>query len=108
MLHQPRLTATILLTEVGEPPDVAEADTEAQHGEEELDRTVPGDPSRSLPSLALHVLLHLLNLLKLNHSDSTSNQTADEISEGVGEGVLPDLDICSPEAADVCECRGPV
>ena len=42
MLHQPRLTATILLTEVGEPPDVAEADTEAQHGEEELDRAVPG------------------------------------------------------------------
>ena len=36
------LTATILLTEVGEPPDVAEPHTEPQHGEEELDRTVPG------------------------------------------------------------------
>ena len=46
------LTASILLTEVGEPPDVTEANTEAQHGEEELDWTVPGDPG--LPWLHVH------------------------------------------------------
>ena len=51
-LHSTILTATILLTEVGEPPDVAQPHTEAQHGEEELDWTVPGDPG--LPWLHLH------------------------------------------------------
>ena len=32
------LTAAVLLAEVGEPPDVPEADTEPQDGEEELQR----------------------------------------------------------------------
>ena len=38
------LTSPVLLTEVGEPPDVAQANTEPQHREEELDWAVPGDP----------------------------------------------------------------
>lgn len=35
------LTAAVLLAEVGEPPDVAEADAESQDGEEELQRRAP-------------------------------------------------------------------
>ena len=38
------LTSSILLAEVGEPPDVAKPHTEPQHREEELDWAVPGDP----------------------------------------------------------------
>ena len=42
------LTSPILLAEVGEPPDVAQSHTEAEHGEEELDWAVPGDPGLAL------------------------------------------------------------
>ena len=35
------LTAAVFLAEVGEPPDVAEADAESQDGEEELQRRAP-------------------------------------------------------------------
>ena len=38
------LTSAILLTQVREPPDVAEAHAEPEHGEEELDGAVPGHP----------------------------------------------------------------
>ena len=46
------LTSSILLAEVGEPPDVAQSHTEAEHGEEELDWAVPGDPG--LARLGVH------------------------------------------------------
>ena len=36
------LTSPVLLTEVREPPDVSEAHTEPEDGEEELDGAVPG------------------------------------------------------------------
>ena len=36
-----RLTSTILLAQVWEPPDIAQADTKAQNGHEKLHRTVP-------------------------------------------------------------------
>ena len=65
------LTSSILLAEVGEPPDVAQSHTEAEDGEEELDWTVPGDPGGGVAALALHVLLHLVHLLELNHSAET-------------------------------------
>ena len=41
--HTP-LTSPVLLTKVREPPDVAEAHAEPEHGEEELDGAVPGHP----------------------------------------------------------------
>ena len=55
-------------------PDVAQSDTEAEHREEELDWTVPGDPGGGVAALALHVLLHLVHLLELNHSAETRQQ----------------------------------
>ena len=59
------LTSTILLAEVGEPPDVAEPDAEPEDGEEELDGAVPGG-SLGPPAL-LHLLHHLL--LLSSHDD---------------------------------------
>ena len=58
------LTSTIFLAEVGEPPDVAEADAEAEDGEEELDGAVPGG---SLAPLLLHN--HHRHLLLPSHAD---------------------------------------
>ena len=40
-LNKIRLTSTILLAQVWEPPDIAQADTKAQNGHEKLHRTVP-------------------------------------------------------------------
>ena len=54
-------TSTILLAEIGKPPDVAEPDTEAEDGEEELDRAVPRG---SLP-----LLHHHRHLLLSSHDD---------------------------------------
>ena len=38
------LTSAVLLTQVREPPDVAEANAKPKDGEEELDGAVPGHP----------------------------------------------------------------
>ena len=54
-------TSTILLAEIGKPPDVAEPDTEAEDGEEELDGAVPRG---SLP-----LLHHHRHLLLSSHDD---------------------------------------
>ena len=59
------LTSTILLAEVGEPPDVAEPDAEPEDGEEELDGAVPGG---SLGPALLH-LLHHRHLLSSHDDD---------------------------------------
>ena len=48
------LTSAILLTEVREPPDVAEAHAEPKDCEEELDGAVPGHPSLPRPLLRVH------------------------------------------------------
>ena len=56
-------TSTILLTEIGKPPDVAEPDAEPEDGEEELDGAVPGGSLR--PAL-LH---HHRHLLLSSHDD---------------------------------------
>ena len=61
------LTSTILLAEVGEPPDVAEPDAEPEDGEEELDGAVPGG-SLGPPAL-LHLLHHRHLLLLSSHDD---------------------------------------
>ena len=50
-------TSTVLLAEIGKPPDVAEPDTEPEDGEEELDGAVPGG---SLGPAFLHHHRHLL------------------------------------------------
>ena len=55
-------TSPILLAEVGEAPDIAESDTEAQDGEEELHGAVPGDPG-----LLLHLNADPLLSLVLPH-----------------------------------------
>ena len=57
------LTSTVLLAEVGEPPDVAEPNAEAEDGEEELDGAVPGGP---LAPLLHH---HHRHLLLPSHAD---------------------------------------
>ena len=54
-------TSTILLAEIGKPPDVAKPDTEAEDGEEELDGAVPRG---SLP-----LLHHHRHLLLSSHDD---------------------------------------
>ena len=48
------LTSAILLTEVREPPDVSEANTEPEDSEEELDGAVPGHPGLPRPLLRVH------------------------------------------------------
>ena len=45
------LTAAVLLAEVGEAPDVSEADAEPQDGEEELQRRAPLRAVRILAAL---------------------------------------------------------
>ena len=49
-------TSSVLLAEVGEPPDVAQPHTEAEHGEEELERGVPGGAPRPARLHILHVV----------------------------------------------------
>ena len=49
------LTSAVLLTQVREPPDVAEAHAEPENGEEELDGAVPGHPGLTRPLLQNHV-----------------------------------------------------
>ena len=43
-----RRTSTILLTKIWKSPNISQTNTEAEDGEEELDRTVPGDPGHTL------------------------------------------------------------
>ena len=50
-------TSSVLLAEVGEPPDVAQPHTEAEHGEEELERGVPGGAARPARLYILHVVV---------------------------------------------------
>lgn len=38
----PLLTSSILVAQVGEPPDVGEVDSEANHGQQEVDLLPPG------------------------------------------------------------------
>ena len=62
------LTSTILLAQVGEPPDVSEAHTEPKDCEEELDWAVPGHPLDA-GCLHVHILLAvvIIDMLELNH-----------------------------------------
>ena len=52
------LTSSILLAEVGESPDVSKTNTKSENSEEELDRTVPGDPCHTLHIHGVFSKLH--------------------------------------------------
>ena len=61
MAHQ-KCSATVLVADIGEPPDVAKADSEAKGGEEEL-AVVPPLASTRIPLLAPTHIFNLLSIL---------------------------------------------
>ena len=61
------LTSSILVAEVGEPPDVAEPDGDGDAREEEVELVAPLPPRRALPLVTLHMDLgDLFTRLELN------------------------------------------
>jgi hypothetical protein len=61
-----KFTSSILLTEIGKPPDVAESDAITEKGHEELDRVLPLLAFFNLVQLGIWNRQFLIQLASLN------------------------------------------